>query len=111
MIAAIASRVLTPLVAMVFGEPNFEALLTFGDVDPETGVPAGSVGAVLTALLDVVLVALVLFFVIKAYNRMQRKQEEAEEAAPEPDPDEVVLLREIRDQLRSGSAGGNRPIS
>jgi large conductance mechanosensitive channel len=110
-IAAITDRVFTPLVAMAFGEPNFDALLTFGDVDPETGVPAGSVGAVLTSLVDFLLVAFVLFFVVKGYNRMQHKAEEVEEAEPGPDPDEVVLLREIRDQLRSESTGGNRPTA
>jgi len=104
-IAAITDRVLTPLAAMAFGEPNFDALLTFGDVDPETGVPAGSVGAVLTAFVDFFLVALVLFWVVKVYNRMQRKAEveEAVEEEAEPDTVEVALLREIRDQLRSGS--------
>jgi len=107
-VSAITDRVLTPLIAMAFGKPNFDALLTFGDVDPETGVPAGSIGAVLTASMDFLLVALVLFWVVKVYNRMQHKaeEEEAQEEEAEPDPDEVVLLREIRDQLRSGSAGG-----
>jgi len=107
-ISAITDRVFTPLIAMAFEKPNFDALLTFGEVDPETGVPAGSVGAVLTASVDFLLVGLVLFFVVKAYNRLQHKaeEEEAVEEEAEPDTDEVVLLREIRDQLRSGSTEG-----
>ncbi len=107
-ISAITERVLTPLIAMVFGEPNFDALLTFGEIDPETGVPAGSVGAVLTALVSFLLVGIALFLIVKAYNRLQRSQAEAEEeAAPEPDPQDVVLLREIRDALRAPTAGGD----
>ena len=114
-ISTITARVLTPLIAMAFGEPNFDALLTFGAIDPETGVAAGSVGAVLTALLNFLLVAFVLFLVVKAYNRLKRRQEaeeEAEEAAadpePEPDAEDVVLLRQIRDAVtsRDGGTGG-----
>ena len=109
-ISAITGRVLTPLIAMAFGEPNFDALLTFGQIDPETGVPAGSVGAVLTALVNFLLVAIALFLVVKGYNRLKRRQETAEEEAPaepEPDPEDVVLLREIRDALRGPRAGGD----
>lgn len=102
-ISTLTGRVLTPLIAMLFGEPNFDTLLTFGAIDPETGIPAGSVGAVLTALLNFVLVALALFLVVKAYNRLQRARAReaaaAPEPAPEPDPEDLVVLREIRDAL------------
>lgn len=102
-ISTITGRVLTPLIAWVFGEPNFDTLLTFGAVDPETGVPAGSVGAVLTALLNFLLVAVALFLVVKAYNRLQRR--EAETPEPEAEPEDVVLLREIRDALAGSGPG------
>lgn len=95
-IAAITERVLTPLIAWIFGEPDFDQLLTFGPV--VDGVRTGSVGAVLTALMNFLLVALALFMVVRVYNRMQRAR--PEEPEPEADPDEVVLLREIRDSLR-----------
>lgn len=111
-IAAITGRVLTPLIAMAFGEPNFDALLTFGQIDPETGVPAGSVGAVLTAMVNFLLVAIALFLVVKGYNRLKRRQEAAADdvpAEPAPDPEDVVLLREIRDALRGSPSGGGRP--
>jgi len=107
-VSTITGRVLTPLIAWVFGEPNFDTLLTFGAVDPETGIPAGSLGAVLTALLNFLLVAIALFLIVKAYNRLQRTQEDeaaAEEAEPEPEPEDVVLLREIRDALTSDRPG------
>ena len=100
-ISTLTGRVLTPLIAMLFGEPNFDTLLTFGAIDAETGIPAGSVGAVLTALLNFVLVALALFLVVKAYNRLQRARAREAAAAPEPeaDPEDLVVLREIRDAL------------
>lgn len=103
-ISAITDRVLTPLIAWMFGEPDFDSVLTFGAVDPETGVPTGSVGAVLTALLSFFLVAVALFLIVKAYNRLQR-QGDSTEPEPEAEPADVVLLREIRDALSSDGAG------
>ncbi len=97
-ISTITERVLTPLIAWVFGEPNFDSLLTFGAVDAETGMRVGSVGAVLTALINFLLVALALFLVVKAYNRLQRLRAAAE-PEPEEDAEDVRLLREIRDAL------------
>jgi large conductance mechanosensitive channel len=41
---------------------------------------------------------LALFGIIKAYNRMQRRQ--PDEPEPEADPEDVMLLREIRDTLQ-----------
>lgn len=97
-VSTLSERVITPAIATLFGEPDFDRLLTFGAVDPVTGMPVGSVGAVLTALINFLLVAFVLFLVVKAYNRLQR--DEPEEPEPEADPEDVVLLREIRDALR-----------
>lgn len=57
-------------------------------------------GKFITAVLKFVIVAMVLFFVIKAMNRMKKK-EEARPTAPPPPAEEVLLLREIRDALKS----------
>ena len=51
-------------------------------------------GAFLQSVIDFVLVALVIFLVLKAYNRMRTPAEAA------PPAEEVLLLREIRDALR-----------
>jgi len=48
-------------------------------------------------VLDFVIVAFVIFLVIRGINRFRRKQE----AAPPPPPPEVLLLTEIRDLLRA----------
>jgi large conductance mechanosensitive channel len=90
-VTALVERLIMPLIALAVGEPNFDAIGTFGD--------NGSIGAVITALVNFLLIALALFLIVKAYNRMQRTQ--PEEPEPEADPDDVVLLREIRDELRA----------
>lgn len=97
---ALVGRVVMPLIGLLFGEPNFDNVLTFGEtVD---GVPVGSVGAVITALVTFVFVALALFFIVKGYNRMQRD----EPAQPEPnaEPEDVILLREILRELQAQRA-------
>jgi large conductance mechanosensitive channel len=98
-VQAVVNWLLMPLIGIAFGDANFDNLLTFGEAVGEDGVPIGSVGAVLTALVAFLLVALVMFLVVRSYNRMRRAEEEAP-AEPEPDPEELVLLREIRDALR-----------
>ena len=106
-IDSVVDRVLMPVIGMLVGQPNFDTVGTFAcepGLDPATNIVvgdtvcAGSVGAVLTATITFLLIAAALFFVVKAYNRMNREQ--PAEPEPEADPDDIVLLREIRDILR-----------
>ena len=92
---ALVERLLMPLIAVVVGQPDFESV---GQFACEAGECAGSVGAVITAVVNFVLIGFALFLIVKAYNRLKRDQ--PEEPEPEAEPDDVVLLREIRDALR-----------
>jgi large conductance mechanosensitive channel len=56
-------------------------------------------GAFVTATIDFVIVAFVMFLVIKALNKLKKKQEEAPAAASEPSSTDK-LLAEIRDALK-----------
>ena len=53
-------------------------------------------GDFITAIINFIIVAFVMFLVIKAINIMKKK----EAAAPAPTPEDIVLLREIRDALK-----------
>jgi large conductance mechanosensitive channel len=55
-------------------------------------------GAFLTAVVNFVIIAWVLFLAVKALNKM-KKQEAAAPAAPAEPPEDVKLLGEIRDLL------------
>ncbi len=100
-VQAVVNRVLMPLIGMAFGNANFDTFLTFGEAVGEDGVPIGSVGAVITSLINFLVVAMVLFFIVRAYNRFkERREAQAPADEPAPDPEELVLLREIRDALR-----------
>ena len=58
------------------------------------------IGDFLNTVIQFVIVAFAIFLLVKAINAAQRKQEEAP-AAPPPPSDEVKLLTEIRDALKS----------
>jgi large conductance mechanosensitive channel len=68
---AFVAGIILPLIAAIVGEPNFDALtFTVGE---------GEIlyGTFLTVLVNFLLVALVLFFVIRAFNRLTRPRETA----------------------------------
>ncbi|MDH5285736.1 MAG: large conductance mechanosensitive channel protein MscL [Betaproteobacteria bacterium] len=56
-------------------------------------------GSFVTVLINFVLLALVVFWMVKAINRVRATPEAAPAAPPAP-PEDVALLREIRDELR-----------
>ena len=57
-------------------------------------------GSFVTVLINFVLLALVIFWMVKAINRVRASVEAPKEAAPAAPPEDVVLLREIRDELK-----------
>ena len=60
-------------------------------------------GNFITILINFLLLALVVFLMVKAVNRARRSfehEEAAAEAQPQPTPDDILLLREIRDLLK-----------
>lgn len=99
-ITSLTTRIVSPLIGMVFDLSGLETMGTFGPADPETGLPVGSVGAFVQALMNFVIVGLVMFFVVRAYNRTQRPEPEV--AEPEAEPEDVVLLRRIAEALERG---------
>ena len=88
-VAAFTNVVLSFIAAIFGGDVSFDQL-TF--TLNETPIPYG---AFLTALVNFLIVAWILFLIVKAYNRMRRPDEGP--AAPT----EIELLTEIRDSLRS----------
>jgi large conductance mechanosensitive channel len=73
---AFIAGIILPFIAAIVGKPNFDALtFTVGD-----GVI--QYGTFLTALINFLLIALVLFFIIRAYNRLRRPDEVSTRACP-----------------------------
>lgn len=103
-IAALVDQVLNPLIGALFGKPDFSSLFEFQVRlfgDPALVRP----GALLTALLNFLIVAFALyFFVVMPINKMNARKDRSlgveDEAQAELSP-EVALLSEIRDALTS----------
>jgi large conductance mechanosensitive channel len=96
-VAALVDGVVMNLIAAVFGQPDFSSIrlrIRGGANDP--GATFLEFGAVITAVVQFVFVALVCFMIVKAYNKVVLPA-----PAPEVGPSEVELLTEIRDELRS----------
>ena len=86
----IIAALITPLIALIFGESNIAAI---GFSISDTFFP---IGLVFSALIDFLAVALILFFIIKAYNRFKGPEVDEDDG-----PTEIELLAQIRDELRS----------
>ena len=58
-------------------------------------------GIFINAIFNFIVVALALFLLIRSINRLTAPKTEAAPAGPPPTPEDVLLLREIRDELKS----------
>lgn len=93
---AVVDWLITPLIAAIFGEPNLDSVLTFTINEAQF-----SIGAILTALINFLLVAAAVYFVlIMPMNRLRELRAKGIEDEPEAPSEDVLLLQEIRDLLR-----------
>ena len=95
-------RMVEPLIGLVLNIPNLENLGMFGDVDPASGIKAGSAGAFLGEIINYLIIAFVMFLVIKAYNHFEDMvDDEDNEEVVATESKEVTLLKEIRDGINN----------
>jgi len=106
-IASLVNDVVMPVIGKILGGVNFTELavvLTPAQMGADGKEVAAAVllryGAFIQSMIDFALIALAIFMAIKVINRLQRKKEEAP-ALPAPPTEDIVLLTEIRDTLRS----------
>jgi large conductance mechanosensitive channel len=104
-VSSFTDGVVAPLIGMLGGADLKENVWTLKEqvVDAAGKVTAEAVtvkyGEFISAIINFIIVAFVMFMVIKGINAMKKKQEEAP-AEPAPTPEDVQLLREIRDALK-----------
>jgi len=99
-VSSFVNDIVTPPLGYLIGGVDFSSLaVTLPAV--QDGKPDVTInyGAFLQALFDFLIVAFAIFLVIKAINRLKRKEEEKPAASPAP-PRQEVLLEEIRDLLK-----------
>jgi large conductance mechanosensitive channel len=106
-VSSLVADIVMPVVGALTGGVDFKKLYfnlgsqTFDSLEAaeKAGAPLVKYGVFLNSVVDFFIVALAIFLVVKAINSMQRQQEAAP-AAPPPTPEDVLLLREIRDALK-----------
>jgi large conductance mechanosensitive channel len=106
---SVVSDLIMPIVSLIMGgKLDFSGLfVVLGNVPPGTAmtldalkkaqVPVFAYGNFITILVNFIILAFIIFMMIKQMNRLRK----AEPPAPPPaEPEDIVLLREIRDSLK-----------
>lgn len=90
---SLVNDIIMPIIGIILGGISFENLmLTVGSAEIKYGM-------FIQAVINLLLIALVIFSLIKAMNRFKKKEEAKEE--PTAPAEDIVLLTEIRDLLRN----------
>ncbi len=109
---SVVGDLIMPLIGAVVGKLDFSNLfVVLGSIPPGTGttldalkkagVPVFAYGNFVTVAVNFAILAFIIFLMIKQINRL-KKEAPAAPAAPAPvvTPEDVLLLREIRDSLK-----------
>ena len=96
-VTALVKGIITPLIAAIFGKPNLDEVLTFTINGADF-----SIGVVLTAIVNFILVAAAVYFIL-IVPVTKAREKFGPSAAEEAEAEEIVLLREIRDSLQNRS--------
>ncbi len=107
---SIVSDLIMPVVGLVFGKLDFSNLfVVLGPVPAGTpmtldalkkaAVPVFAYGNFLTVAVNFIILAFIIFMMIKQVNRLKRQAPAPAPEAPAAPPEDIVLLREIRDSL------------
>lgn len=108
-VSSLTEEIIMPVVGAIFGGLDFSSkFIILGEVPASyhgsltdyaalkaAGVPILGWGSFLTVLLDFLILAFIIFLMVRTATKMMRKAPEAEAG-----PSEVELLTEIRDELR-----------
>ena len=108
---SIVGDLIMPIVGRIFGGLDFSNFfIALKDVPPgvamtlaevkKAGVPVFAYGNFITILINFLILAFIIFMMVKQMNRLKREAPPAPPAEPAPTPEDVLLLREIRDSLK-----------
>lgn len=97
---SLVNDLIMPLVGWLFGGIDFTSL-RFVIREASEGVEEAALnyGSFIQSVVNFLLISLVIFLMVKAINRFHKKKEAEPEIAP-AEPEDVALLREIRDLLK-----------
>lgn len=101
-VSSLVNDVIMPPLGMLLGGVEFTQLaVTLQEASADTEAVELRYGMFIQKIIDFLIIAFAIFMVIKGYNRMQKKKEEAPSPPAEPaGPTSEELLAEIRDLLK-----------
>jgi len=108
---SVVGDLIMPLVGAIIGNLDFSSMfIVLGKVPAGTalvladlkkaGVPVFAYGNFITIAVNFIILAFIIFMMVKQMNRLKREAPAAPPAAPAPTPEDILLLREIRDNLK-----------
>ncbi|MEZ5562191.1 MAG: large conductance mechanosensitive channel protein MscL [Gammaproteobacteria bacterium] len=105
-VASMTNDVIMPVVGLMLGKVDFSQLfINLSGADyaslqeaVDAGAPVLKYGAFLNAVLDFLILAFIIFMMVRAMNKLKKAEPPPPPAGPTPDQ---VLLTEIRDALKS----------
>jgi large conductance mechanosensitive channel len=111
---SLVKDLIMPIVGKVFGGLDFSSYfvmlgnppadykgaMTYADLT-KAGVPLFAYGNFITVAVNFMILAFIIFMMVRQINRLQAAEPPAPPAPPAPTPEDVVLLREIRDALKA----------
>jgi large conductance mechanosensitive channel len=109
-VSSLVNDVVMPPLGLLLGQVDFTNLFVSLGGEPfetlaaakEAGAPILAYGSFLQSAIDFLILALVLFMIVRAMNQLRKEdKEEAPAPAPAATPEDVLLLREIRDSLKA----------
>jgi len=107
-VSSLVKDIIMPPIGMIMGNVDFSQLfINLSGADytslaaaQEAGAATINYGVFINTVLDFIIVAFAIFMVIRGMNKMKKKEEEKPAEPPKPS-EEVLLLQEIRDALKS----------
>lgn len=106
-VSSMVDDLINPIIGLLIGGLDFSNLFvaldgnTYPTIEAaqEAGAGVLAIGNFILAIINFLIVAFVLFLIIKAYNSTQQKPEEAPEPEPEPEPDATEKLIEVLERI------------
>lgn len=107
-VGSLVSDIINPVIGMIIGGIDFSNYyfdLSMGGYETleaakKAGAPLIMYGLFINAIIKFIIVAFVVFILVKNVNKLKAKMMKAEAAAPAAPAEDIVLLREIRDALK-----------
>ncbi len=111
---SLVKDVVMPVIGLIVGKIDFSnQFFVLGGIPPgvpraltdlaKAGVPVLAWGSFVTVALNFVILAFVIFIMVRQINRLKRASAEPPAAEPSAPAEDIVLLREIRDSLKKQS--------